>query len=79
MANNEISYDELLDITGKSREEQAGIMGALGARVKGTEEIKLAGLPENIKAIINYREEKGRTFISLTDHAKIVLQEEGLI
>ena len=79
LANGEIAYDKLLQVTGKSREEQAGILGALGARIKGTEEVRLAGLPEGIKAIIDYREVSGVTYLSLTEHAQIALKEEGII
>ena len=79
LANGEISYDELVKKTQRSRAEQAGVMGALGHRVNGTPEIGLAGLPQNITAIINYRKVDDTTFLSLTDDAKAVLLEEGII
>lgn len=79
LSDGEISYDELLNRTKKSRQEQAGIMGALGARINGTKEIRLAGLPGNITALINYREFDDITYVSLTDDATAALKEEGII
>lgn len=79
LAKGEISYDELVNRTQKSRKEQAGVLGALGKRVKGTPEIGLAGLPQNITSIINYRKIDGTTFLSLTDDASAVLLEEEII
>ena len=73
----EISYDELVNRTQRSRIEQAGVISALGRRVNGTPEIGLAGPPQKITSIMNYRKIDGTTFLGLTDGAKAVLLEEG--
>lgn len=82
LANGPLKHSDLLEKTGKTAEEMAGILGALGRRINGTKEIHAAGLPGNVYALLDYQEDKeleGRHIIGLTENAYAIMKEEGVI
>jgi len=79
MAEGEIHLDELASKINLTPEQFRGVMGGLGRRISGTKEIKEAGLPENVTAVIFYRKTDDKWSVSLTADAKDVLIEEGII
>ena len=79
LSGGQISYGELLERTGRTGQQMAGLLGALGRRINGTPEIKQAGLPGNVKAVLNYERIGGKRHMDLTIHAKEALEAEGVI
>lgn len=75
----EIQYEEMVEKMGIGNREMAGVLGGLGRRMANTPEIKQAGLPGSINAMVKYRLEKGVYYLSLTKEASEVLEEEGYI
>ena len=73
LANGPITYDELLQQTGRKSGEMAGILGAMGRRINNTPEIHGAGLPGSIEAIIHYEKIGTKTQMSLDTFALEVL------
>ena len=79
LSEGRISYDELLERTGRARPQMAGLLGALGRRINATKEVKQAGLPGNVEAVLNYERIGGKRHMSLTADAKEALEAEGVI
>ena len=79
LKDGEVKAEDMPGKIGRTSAEYAGDMGALGRRTNNTKEIHDAGLPGNINAVINYRETDDGTYLSLTQDAKEVLVEEGVI
>lgn len=75
----EIQYEELVERMEIGRRGMTGVTGSLGRRMSYTPEIEQAGLPGNIYAMVIYRLEKGSYYLSLTQEAAEVLEEEGYI
>ena len=79
LADGKISYEDFRKRTGKTPEELAGVLGALGRRINQTKEIHKAGLVGNVKAIIKYSIAASELYMELTPDALEVLKENGVI
>ena len=79
LSEGETRLDKLGNKINITPEQFRGVMGGLGRRISGTKEIKKAGLPESVKAVIFYRKIDDGWSVSLTADAKEVLMEEGII
>ena len=83
LAEGELEYGEYLSRLGKTSAQIAGVHGALGRRINHTPEIEQAGLPGNMKAVMNWRKKSEGTkiiyYLSLCPDFIEVLKEEGII
>jgi hypothetical protein len=79
LADGELDFEEYLNKMGRTSSQIAGVHGALGRRINNTEEIHKAGLPGNLEAIIKWRKEGERDFLSLNPDFLEVLEDEGII
>jgi hypothetical protein len=74
-----LEYPDFLLQTGRTAQEMAGVLGALGKRINMTEQIHQAGLPGNTSAVLTWEVESGKEFICLKALALEVLKAEGLV
>lgn len=79
LKDGEVKAEDMPSKLGRTYKQYRGVMGALGRRINNTKEIHDAGLPGSITAVIIYRETDDGTYLSLTQDAKEVLIEEGVI
>lgn len=79
LADGRIEYDELLARTDRPGEVMAGVLGALGRRINNTPEIRQAGLPGNVSAIMVFETVSGTRYVELTPEALEALEEEEVI
>ena len=79
LSEGRLAYDQLLERTGRTAQQMAGLLGALGNRISSTSEIRQAGLPENVEAVLKYERIDGKRHLSLTPHARKALEAEGVI
>lgn len=75
----EILYEEVVERMEIGKRGLTGVIGSLGRRIAHTPEIKQIGLPRNVYAMVIYRPEKGHQYLSLTEEASEVLEEEGYV
>ena len=77
LKDGELEYEEYRRVIDRTEREVAGVHGALGKRIKGTKEIQAVGLPGNMEAIMTWRNEGGKYFLSLKPEFLQVLLEVG--
>ncbi len=79
LANGELEYGNYLRIMKRTWNQIAGLHGALGRRINNTKEIHQAGLPGEMKAIVTWRKDGDKEFLSLKPDFLEVLREEGIV
>ncbi|MFW6126126.1 MAG: hypothetical protein ACOC58_03385 [Chloroflexota bacterium] len=79
LSEGRLAYDELLERTGRTGQQMAGLLGALGSRINSTRAIHQAGLPGNVGAVLKYERIDGERHLSLTPDAREALEAEGVI
>lgn len=79
LAEGELEYQEYLIRMKRSNHEVAGVHGALGKRINRTAEIVEAGLPGNMEAVVTWRNEGGKSYLSLKPEFVEVLFEERVV
>lgn len=79
LSEGRLAYEEVLERTGRTGQQMAGLLGALGSRINSTEAIHQASLPGNVEAVLKYERIDGKRHLSLTPHAKEALEAEGVI
>jgi hypothetical protein len=79
LANGRLEYGEFLRKTNRKGQEMAGVLGALGRRINGTEAIHDAGLPGDTDALFEWPKVAGKKYIELKPYALEALKIEGVI
>ena len=79
LSKGELEYNDYLGKMKRTRQEIAGVHGALGKRINNTKEIHQAGLPGNTSAIMDWRKENGKEYLKLNQEFIEVLEEEKII
>lgn len=79
LSEGRLAYNDLLERTGRTGPQMAGLLGALGSRINSTPEIHRAGLPGTVEAVLEYEKVDGERHLSLTPHAQEALEAEGVI
>ncbi len=79
LSEGELEYQEYLRRMKRSNHEVAGVHGALGKRINHTAAIIEAGLPGNMDAVATWRNEGGKSFLSLKPEFIEVLFEAGIV
>lgn len=79
LSEGELEYQEYLRRMKRTNYEVAGVHGALGKRINRTPAITEAGLPGNMEAVVTWRNEGGKYFLSLKPEFVEVLIEEKVV